>query len=220
MSQYVGANSVYAGLPEQTNLQAIIPAYVFDEYADDDDIQAFNTSYNDLATQFLLWFNTLNLPIYTGGIVSGPLLDWVAEGLYGNVRPSVSTGSERTYAAINSVTINFMSINERKFSSTAALQTTNDDYFRRILTWNLFKGDGFVFNITWLKRRVWRFMTGPNGIDPGIINTYPVSVAVSGGAFTINITTTDTVSTSLLSALISAGVCLTPFQYSFTINAV
>jgi hypothetical protein len=220
MSQYVGANAVYPGLPQQTNLQSFPPAYVFQEYSDDDNIQAFNTSYNDLAEQFLLWFNTLNLPIYTGGIISGSLLDWVAQGLYGTMRPSVSTGSSFAYDAINSVQINYMAINERRASSKSSLQTTNDDYFRRVLTWNLFKGDGFVFNMAWLKRRIWRFMTGPNGIDPGITTTYPVSVTVSGSSFTVNITTTDTVSTGFLSSLINAGILNVPFQYSFTINAV
>jgi hypothetical protein len=49
---------------------------------------------------------------------------------------------------------------------------TNDDTYRRILTWHFFKQDGNYFSTEFLKRRVWRFCYCPNGtstdwaIDP------------------------------------------------------
>jgi hypothetical protein len=213
--QYVGPNAVYAsGL---TCLNQIIPAYVYQEYADDDNIQAWFIAYNEYATQFLLWFNTLNMPIYTGGIIAGSLLDWVATGLYGFPRPTVTTGGLQSVDAINSTPINFMAINQRKITSTETLQGTNDDIYRRALTWNFYKGDGFMFNVEWLKRRVLRFLNGPNGIPPVIDNTYAASVAISGAAFTVTVATGNATNVSLLNSLINSGVCATPFQYSFSV---
>jgi len=214
--QYVNPNAVYAsGL---TCLPQTIPVYVYQEYADDDNIQAFFMAYNQYATQFLLWFNTLNLPIYTGGIISGALLDWVNTGLYGYPRPTVTTGGQRSVDAINSVPINFMAINQRRISSNEMLQGTSDDIYRRCLTWNFYKGDGFVFNMQWLKRRVLRFLNGPNGISPVIQDTFPVSVTVEGNAFVVTVPTGDPTTLSLLNSLINSGACATPFQYSFAVG--
>jgi hypothetical protein len=44
------------------------------------------------------------------------------------------------------------------------------------MTWNFYKGDGRTFSVRWLKRRVMRFLTGANGTDPGVDNTYQISV--------------------------------------------
>lgn len=214
-TQYVGPNAVYAG--GLTCLQQIIPAYVYMEYADDDNIQAWFMAQNAYATQFLLWFNTLNLPIYTGGIVAGALLDWVAQGLYGITRPSVTTGGRRSVAATNSGAIESKATNTRKITSNEVLQSASDDIFRRVITWNFYKGDGFYFNIQWLKRRVLRFLNGPNGISPAIDNTYAASVAVTGSAYAITVPTGNAANVALLNALIKSGACTTPFQYTFTV---
>jgi hypothetical protein len=213
--QYVYPNAVYAG--GLTCLQAIIPAYVYQEYADDDNIQAYFQTYNEYAAQYLLWFNTLNLPIYTGGIISGALLDWVAQGIYGIARPSVTTGGLKAVAAINSMPIDFMAINQRKVTSTELLQAISDDIFRRVITWNFYKGDGFVFNVQWLKRRVLRFMDGVNGVPPTLDQTYAVSVAITGRDFAVTVPTGDPTNISLLNSLINSGACATPFQYNFTV---
>lgn len=131
---------------------AVIPAYVYREYADDQDVQAFFANYNTAAQQFLTWFATIGLPIYTGLSTQGqtglitPLLDWVGVGLYGIPRPTLG----------NSL--------------------VSDDVYQRCMTWALYKGDGTLFNIRWLKRRIMRFLEGTNGTDPGINQTYQISV--------------------------------------------
>jgi hypothetical protein len=125
-------------------LTQTIPAYVYQEYSDDSDIQAFNTNYNEMAQAYVTWFATANLPIYTAQ--SGPLLDWVANGIYGEYRATLQ----------------------------GAL--VSDDVFQRCITWDFYKGDGQQFNIRWLKRRLMRFLTGTNGTDPGINQTYNISV--------------------------------------------
>ena len=215
--QYVGPNAVYAGGP--SSIQEIVPAYLYTQYADDDNLQALVMSQNALATQFLLWFNTLNLPIYTGGIISGALLDWVGQGLYGIIRPSITTGTIRSVDATDSYPTNTVATNNRKITSTESLQSVNDDIYRRVITWNFYKGDGFVFSTQWLKRRVLRFLNGANGISPTIDNTYPISVTTSGAAFTITCTTAQLTAATFLAALLQSGACTTPFQYTFTLTA-
>jgi hypothetical protein len=123
---------------------AVIPAYVYQQYADDADVQAFFSNYNTAAQQFLTWFATVGLPVYTG--LSGSLLDWVGVGLYGIPRPTLGNA------------------------------LVSDDVYQRCMTWALYKGDGTLFNIRWLKRRIMRFLEGTNGTDPGVNQTYQISV--------------------------------------------
>ena len=214
--QFVGPNAVFTG--GETSLQQIVPAYIFTQFADDDNIQGFFAAQNAYATQFLLWFNTLNLPIYTGGIIAGALLDWVGQGVYGIVRPSITTGSMRSVSATNSDPTNVLVTNGRRTTSTEILQSTSDDIYRRVITWNFYKGDGFFFNIEWLKRRVLRFLNGPNGIAPFIDNTYAVSVDISGTSYAITVPTGDSTNVSFLNALLNSGACATPVQYTFSVT--
>ena len=216
--QLVGPNAIYPGLPAQTSIQQIIPAYVYQEYADDDNVQAFTIAQNQIADEYLLWFNTLNLPIYTGGIVAGKLLDWVGQGIYGISRPSITTGMIRSFGAMNSFPMDVVAMNSRKLTANLANQLVNDDIYRRVLTWNLYKGDGFVFCAQWLRRRVLRFLNGPNGIAPTIDQTYAVSVSVSGTTFTVTIPTGNPTTVALLNSLIKAGFCITPFQYTLNLS--
>ena len=90
-TQYVNPNAVYAG--GLSCLTTFPPAYVFQQYADDDNIQAWFTAYNQIAEQYLLWFNTLNLPIYTGGIVSALTVTRVCLGSIVTVMPVGSGNS-------------------------------------------------------------------------------------------------------------------------------
>ena len=47
---------------------------------------------------------------------------------------------------------------------------TNDDLYRRILTWHFYKGDGNYFSVRWLKARMRRFCMEMNVtvLDPSI----------------------------------------------------
>lgn len=218
MAQFVGPGAVYDG-ESQTSLTDVIPSYVYVEYADDDDIQALFEAQTDYAQGFLNWFITANLPIYTGGIVSGALLDWVGQGLYGIMRPSITTGTVTSIDATNQYWSNQIPTNARKTFSDQALQTVNDDIYRRVITWNYFKGDGFVFNVEWLKRRVFRFLFGPNGISPTIDQTSVVSVSVAASVFTVVVTGSDPALGTLLNSLIASGACNTPFQNTFSLTA-
>ncbi|MEX3914899.1 hypothetical protein AB4Y43_01445 [Paraburkholderia sp. BR10872] len=158
-------------------LNTLIPSYAYEEYNDDQDIQAFITAFNTLAQEYVNWFNQIGLPIYTGTLIVGALLDWVAQGLYGIVRPSLpGAGQTRIFGPLNTVAFNTLPLNGRQVKSSSTYYQTNDDIFKRVITWNFYKGDGQVFNIRWLKRRVLRFLLGTNGTDPGISQTNQISV--------------------------------------------
>ena len=125
-------------------LSQVIPAYPYQEYSNDPNIVGFFNAANTMTQQYVSWFNQIGLPIYTG--LSGPLLDLIANGLYGYYRPTLKG------------------------------QLVSDDVMKRCMTWQLYKGDGKTFNIEWLKRRVMRFLIGANGTDPGVNQTYQISV--------------------------------------------
>jgi hypothetical protein len=158
-------------------LTQTIPSYLYVQYDDDPDLQAFITAFNQTAQQYVNFFNQIGLPIYTGSPIAGTLLDWVAQGIYGMVRPSLpGSGTNRVFGPLNTYAFNTMAFNQRKVVAPSNFYATTDDIFKRIITWNFFKGDGQVFNIRWLKRRILRFLLGANGVDPGINQTYQVSV--------------------------------------------
>lgn len=162
-------------------IQNIIPSYLYQEYADDPDLPAFISTYNTLAQSYLSWDNSIPLSVYTNDAINGVLLDWVALGAYGITRPSlsVSTGPV-TYGIIGSFVIGFSPI----YSTTNYV--ADDDVFKKCLTWNLYWGDGRYCNIDWIKRRVRRFLDGANGTDPGISETYNISIVFGIGTL-INI---------------------------------
>ena len=161
-----------------TTITNTIPSYLYFEYQDDPDLPALISAYNTLTQNYLNWFNSIELPIYTG--LSGALLDWIAMGVYGYARPQLSTytpyplvGPTATYPlAAHPLAYGFKTASS---SGTSA----SDDIYKRCLTWNFYKGDGFQFTIPWLKRRVYRFIYGVNGVNPSIAFTPNVSVTIS-----------------------------------------
>ena len=156
-----------------TTRQEVVPSYLYFQYANDEDLQALVNAYNIEAQGVIDWFNGLNLPYYPS--ISGTFevdgvtrnfLDWVAEGIYGYVRPNLSS------------VINYPLVGATASYRTAELPTATcnresiqnyigcpDDIYKRCLTWNFYKGDGFVFSVEWLKRRIYRFFYGINGTD-------------------------------------------------------
>lgn len=164
-----------------TGLTKAIPAYLYEQYADDEDLQAFVRAYNGQAQGYVDWFNAIALPVYTGPLITGALLDWVAAGLYGLSRPALSSGRNRNLGPLNTYALNTLALNARHSVGPSDVAVTSDDVFKRILTWLLFKGDGKVFDVRWLKRRIMRFLLGANGANPNIDATYQVSVTFGVG---------------------------------------
>lgn len=162
-----------------TSLTETIPSYLYVQYADDEDLQAFVAAFNAMAQRYVDWFNSVALPVYPG--LSGPLLDWVAQGLYGMVRPAFGSGLNRGKGPLNTYAYNELGYNQRKRIGPKNVVSTNDDIFKRVMTWNFYKGDGAVVNARWLKRRIMRFLTQPDGAAGAVDQTYQISVTFGAG---------------------------------------
>jgi hypothetical protein len=159
-----------------TGVLVPIQSYLYQEYSDDDDLQAFVAAYNSMQQDITDTFNGLNLPIYTKDPVSGALLDWVARGLYGMSRPSLISGEYKTLGPYNTGSYNTQEYNFWELLFPDQVAMTNDDIFRRIMTWHISKREGKYFSIPWLKKRVAKFLYGPNGTQPNIDQHYQISV--------------------------------------------
>lgn len=165
-------------------------SYLYVQYADDDNLQAFVSAFNELAQIYVGWFATIELPVYTNPQIAGPLLDWVAEGVYGITRPTLSSGRNRNVGPYNTIAFNSKPpFNKIIRVGPQDVAATSDDVFKRIITWNFYKGDGNIFNILWLKRRIIRFLIGVNGTAPNIDQTDAVSVFYGTGIITIALST-------------------------------
>jgi hypothetical protein len=200
-------------------LTQVLPSYLYQQYKQDpysEDLQAFFTSYNETSQIYLNATNSLNLPIYT--TQSAPLLDWAVYGIYGVRRPSL--GSPTQFSPLNvynTVPYNTIAYNEDTEIAPTNYYVVNDDIFKRIMTWNFYKGDGFQYTTTWLKRRVTRFIYGVDGTDiPNVDDIYNVSVTY-GSSNAITITVPDLDISPIFESAVQSGVLNLPFQYTYTI---
>ena len=202
-----------------TSLQTIIPSYLYQEYFDDDDLQAFVEAQNSLAQGYLDWFNSINLPIYTSPTIAGPLLDWVGAGLYGYPRPTLAFSNLRGYGQFNTWVINTLAFNAGGATGTSTVLEVTDEIYKRLLTWHFYKGDGRQFTIRWLKRRVGRFLSGTSGTAGKIDDLSQISVSFASGTpravnLTISNGALDTTYAPILQAAILTGVLEMPFAYT------
>ncbi|WP_175952884.1 hypothetical protein [Burkholderia sp. BCC0405] len=198
-------------------LQQTIPSYLYLQYSDDEDLQSFVSAYNSITQGYLDWFNNTPLGLYTSPSITGSLLDWIGNGIYGIARPVLSTQQTTIKAGYNRFAYNENPYNTLKKISSGSAVLASDDIYKRVLTWNLYRGDGQVFTIGWLKNRINRFLNGSNGSDWPVLNT-PPSITVSGTTFTIT-SFADSIFTALQEC-IQNGALATPFQYQFAYNAV
>lgn len=192
-------------------LQKVIASYLYFEYSDDDDLQAFVASQNALAQGYLDWFNTTPLGLYTSPNITGSLLDWIGQGIYDIRRPVLSTANSIFLAGYNTAAYNTVPYDGNQLISSGTSVIANDDIYKRVLTWNLYRGDGQVFTIGWLKNRISRFINGANGADFPVLND-PPSISVSNGVFTVSYFANDAYSAMQL--CYANGALAFPFQYT------
>jgi len=159
-----------------STIQQIPPAYVYDQYSDDADVQAFVAAFNSLAQGYLQWFNDTPLGVYTSPNISGALLDWIGQGIYGVARPVVATESQYQTGTFNAQPYNTLAFNTLNVVISGTAQIATDDYYKRALTWYFYKGDGKQFSTTWLKKRVARFLYGSDGQDVSPSELFNVGV--------------------------------------------
>lgn len=204
----MGAIESFSTLP----LQDVIYSYLYLQYSDDQDLQAFVASQNSLAQGYLDWFNSTPLGLYTSPNINGPLLDWIGNGVYGISRPVLSNQSSSMIAGYNSAAYNTVPYNGGTFTSSGSATLASDDIYKRAMTWDLYRGDGQVFTMGWLKNRVNRFLNGVNGTDYPVLND-PPSITVSGTVFTI--TSFEDAAYTALQELLANNALSVPFQYTF-----
>lgn len=216
----------YDAFPNLTETN-VIPAVPYWQYNDDPNIVAFFDATNTMAQEYVDWFNAINLPVYAGNDqVSGDLLDWVLTGLYNLPRPVLPSNMSQSIGPYNTFEYDSAQYNGYVPSTVSQSFNTTDDIYKRIATWNLYTGDGKNFTISYIKRRVKRFLTGANGVDatsaigPGtyVDNTYEVSVAFTGPqqcTITVNTSNGYDVMWDVLKAAINSGACQMPFMYEF-----
>lgn len=164
----------------QPTIKPLFKSYLFVEYADDDNLQSFVEAYNKIAQQYLDWFNTINLPIYTG--LTGALLDWIGQGIYNVPRPALQNNVSDYNGPLNTFAFNQggMGFNTIQLPTTKG-NYVSDDIYKRVLTWQFYKGDGQVFNHLWLKKRILRFIFGNSGRDVAISSLQGIDVTKSTG---------------------------------------
>lgn len=161
-----------------TTITKVIPSYLYKQYDDDEDLQAFVDWFNGEAQEYVGWFAEVDLALWTG--LSGSLLDWVGAGLYGYPRPVLPAGGNTWLGPLNTYAPNVLAPNQLRRIGASEVYLTTDDVYKRCLTWQLWKGDGKTFTVKWLKRRIVRFLTGADGGPGEIDDTSFVSVAFSG----------------------------------------
>lgn len=175
----------------QQPLAQIIPSYCYFQFADDTSVQAFISSYNAITQSYLSWFINTPLSVYTSPSISGPLLDWTAQSIYGYARPFLITGA--VYGKVTggygfaAMGISAYGVRRGKITPGTAI-SVSDDVYKRALTWQNYLGDGKQMSVQWLKRRIARFLYGANGSDVPINNLQNISIAttsivLSGGFY-------------------------------------
>lgn len=198
---------------DTTPLQEVIKSYLYIQYADDDDLQAFVASQNALAQGYLDWANQTPLGLYTSPNITGPLLDWVGQGVYAIRRPVLASQMTQFLAGYNSTAYDTLAYNESTYLQSGTATIASDDVYKRVLTWNLYRGDGQVFTIGWLKNRISRFLNGPNGSDFPVLND-PPSITVSGNVFTVSYFASQDFTD--LQLCYANDALAFPFQYTMT----
>lgn len=194
-----------------------IPAYPYVQYQEDDNISCFFDALNIYSQAYVDWFNVLDLPIYTKAPVEGTLLDWVAMGLYGIARPGLPTSQgSPDQGPVNTFTTDEIPLNSFFPGTPDTYIAVNDDFFRRILTWKLYRGDGDFPSPVWLKRRINRFLNGVDGKDVTDNTTYDVSV-VPTDVRKWTITIPSTTAGLVFKHAVNSGIISLPFQIQWSI---
>lgn len=195
----------------------VIPSYLYYQYQNDDALQAFVQAYNSQAQEYITLFGTINLPYWPG--VSGDLLTWVAQGLYGISRPVVPNEGALTEGPYNTIIYDTLPYDGVAKVIGPGFALASDDVFRRILTWYFYRGDGREFTMPWLKRRIERFLFGTNGAYYNVDQTYNVSIEYAGG-FTYHIHLFGAIPGNLAIVFdycVRAGILALPFQFTFVV---
>lgn len=212
-------------------LDSIIPAYLYTQYNEDKHLQSLVDAYNEQVQTYYEWLRDSRLPIFAGGYNSGEQLKWVVKGIYGEDPPILKAVKRPGRGPLNTIEYNIIPYNTYQQLYGSDIVVASDDLFKRVMTWNFYRGDGSNFSISWLKRRIMRFLNGPNGVDPGVKQQWPVSVKMKNSVLEIVIDTTgrgirypsasgrDTFDyCSLFKSAMEGGILNIPYYFTATVT--
>ncbi len=200
-------------------LQEIIPSYVYEQYADDQNIVAFANAYNTLAQSYLDWFNATPFAVYTSPAIVGPLLDWIGNGIYGIPRPVFSTLTTKFLSdAVNYLSTNTIATDGSAHDESGSSIVSNDDYYKRTITWHAYIGDGRICNVMTIRKRIARFLFGSNGGDISLSQAQQVNIAVVTSPLKFDITIPAGTASSYFQEAFNAGILAFPFQLEATVT--
>jgi hypothetical protein len=205
-------------------LQKCIPAYAYQQFSDDPNIVAWFTAFNQLSQGYVNWFNAVPFGVYTNANVNGPLLDWIGNGIYGVPRPVFSTLTTIfRAAALNAVPLDTIAIDGSSSSSSGSAVIATDDYYKRVITWLTYIGDGRMCNAMVLRKRIARFLYGVNGTDVTLSQAENVSIAVQTSPtlkYIITLPSSANPASAYFQEGFNAGFLSFPFQLAATVNVV
>ena len=155
-----------------------VPSYLYFQFQDDNDLQAFVKSYNEITQGYVDWFNSTPLGVYTNSKINGELLSWIGKGIYGIERPYISNIKNSVYGSTNSYATNQYATNSFINIQSGESSIATDDIYKRVLTWYLYRGDGYESTVQWLRRRIARFVYGINGSDINMDLAQNISITI------------------------------------------
>lgn len=129
----------------------------------------------------------------------------------------MSIGYPRAIGPLNTFNLNQEAPNELKVIANSQSFAVSDLIYQRIIQWNIFKGDGKIFTLRWLKRRCIRFLSGDIFPD----DTYQISVSFTGATAVLIMISEGSVPLTLVNYLIAGiegGVLELPFQYNYVVE--
>ncbi len=228
----------------QQPLASAPPAYLYNEFSDDADLQGIIQVTNQFAQGYLSWFNSTPLAVWTLPTISGPLLDWTGTNIYNVARPVISTSFESTSGDYGTKKYGSLAYGIFQIKKSGTATIANDDIYKRAITWSMFKGDGYTIGITWLKKRIARFLYGVDGsdIDLGLIDNISIDprMMITDTAYgmnvygfrpaygmmymrqalqiQLNITIPSTPLSQIFSDFVSQGILAWPTQTTFVVR--
>ena len=112
-------------------LEDIIKSYLYQQYNDDANLQAFVDAYNKLAKEIYDWMVNSNLPVFIGGYNSGDQLKWIAAGIYGVKPPVLVSSKQRVFGPYNTIAFNQLAFNARHVEDDSEQVVVSDDMLQR-----------------------------------------------------------------------------------------
>lgn len=204
-------------------LKTVIPSYLYQQYADDVNLQSFVDAYNTIAQAYLDWFNQTPFGVYTSPAIAGQLLDWIGQGIYGIPRPIFSTLATKYLTdATNQLPTNIIATDGSEHEQSGTAIVSNDDFYKRTITWATYIGDGRVCNASVLRKRIARFLYGSNGGDIMLTDAQNVSITVQTAPvkYAITLPSSANPAASYFQEGFNAGILPFPFQLSATVTIV